>query len=75
MYELEQIDKHNKVFQYHNNTRQRVENENLVDQKEFKNIDQTNNTSIKKYDMHMTQPHPIHHQRKVDIAIKIIFYL
>lgn len=73
MYEHELIDRHNKVFQYHNNLRQREENEKRVDQEEFKNIDQINYTSIKKYDMHIRQPNPVHHQRKVNISVKIYF--
>ncbi|CAI6358011.1 unnamed protein product [Macrosiphum euphorbiae] len=64
MYELEQNDRHNKVFQYHNNSRQREENENREDLEEFKNIDQFNFTPIKKSDMPIRQP-PVHRQRKV----------
>ncbi|XP_060848643.1 tubulin monoglutamylase TTLL4-like isoform X1 [Rhopalosiphum padi] len=63
MYEIEQNDRHNDVFQY-NNSRLWEENENCVDQEEFKNIDQFNYSPIKKYDMHMRQP-PVHRQRKI----------
>jgi len=69
MHELEQNDRHKNVFQYHNNSRQREENENREDQEEFKNIDQFNYTSIKKSDMHIRQP-PVYRQRKVNISVK-----
>jgi len=53
MYELEQSDRRNIVFQYHNNSRQREEKpENSINQEKFKNTDQIN-PSIKKYDMHI----------------------
>lgn len=73
MYDIEQNDRRNDVFQYHNNSRQWEENENCVDQEELKNIDQFNYTTIKKYDMHIRQP-PVHRQRKVSIAVKIILF-
>lgn len=64
MYEVEPNDRHNMVFQYHNNSREWEENENNVDQVEFSNVDQFNYPTIKKYEVHMRQP-PIHRQRKV----------
>lgn len=64
MYEIEHNDRCNDVFQYHNNSRQWEENENCVDQEEYKNIDQFNYTSNKKYDVHVRQP-PVHRQRKI----------
>lgn len=74
MYEIEQNGRHNDVFQYHNNSRQWEENENCVDQEEFKNIDQFNYTSIKKYDVHMRQP-PVHRQRKVRFTVFKKYFL
>ncbi|VVC41200.1 Hypothetical protein CINCED_3A015863 [Cinara cedri] len=47
---LEPTDRHSEVFQYQNNSKRWEENENNVDQEEFKNIDQFNYTPIKKYD-------------------------
>lgn len=56
MYELEQSNRRNIIFQYHDNSRQREEKtENSVDQEKFKNTDQMN-PSIKKYDMHIRKP-------------------
>ncbi|XP_026818449.1 tubulin polyglutamylase TTLL4-like [Rhopalosiphum maidis] len=55
-HEIKQNDRHNNVFQYYNNPRQWEENEDCEDQEEFKNNDQFNYTSIKKYDMHTRQP-------------------
>jgi len=56
MYELEQNDRRNKVFQYHNNSRQREEKtENSIDQEKFKNIEQID-PSIRKYEMHIRKP-------------------
>lgn len=74
MYEIDHNDRCNDVFQYHNNSRKWEENENCIDQEEYKNIDQFNSTSIKKYDVHIRQP-PVHRQRKVTIAVKVIFYI
>lgn len=65
-YEVEPTERHDEVFQYHNNSRQWEENENNIDQEEFNNSDQFNYEAIKKYDMHIRQP-PIHRQRKVSI--------
>lgn len=69
MYEVESNDRHNDVFQYHNNSRQWEKNENSIDREELKNIDQFNYTSIKKYDMHIRQP-PVHRHRKVSFYFR-----
>lgn len=71
LYEVEPTARHKEVFQYNNHSRHWEENENNVDQEEFKNIDQFNYSSIKKYDMHLRQP-PVHRQRKVSVKIKVV---
>lgn len=63
MYEIEQNDRRNDVFQYYNNLKQWEENENCTNQDELKNIDQFNYTSIKK-NINIRQP-PVCRQGKV----------
>lgn len=74
LYEVEPTDRHNEVFQYHNNLRQWEKNENNIDQEELNNIDQFSYTTIKKYDMHVRQP-PVHRQRKVCVSLNIHIYI
>ncbi|CAH1733347.1 unnamed protein product [Aphis gossypii] len=63
MYEIEQNDRRNDVFQYYNNLKQWEENENCTNQDELKNIDQFNYTSIKK-NINIRQP-PVCRQGKI----------
>jgi len=73
MYEIEQNNyRPNDVLQYHNISRQWEENDNYVDQEEFKSIDQFNKTLVKNYSTHVRQS-PVDCQRKVSIAVKIYF--
>jgi len=64
MYVVETTDKHNEVFQYHNNLGIWEENENSIAQEDLKNIDKFKYTPIKKFDLMIRQP-PVHRQRKV----------
>lgn len=73
MYEIEQNDKCNDVFQYHNNLKQWEDNDNCTNQEGLKNIDQFNYTSIKK-NINIRQP-PVCRQGKVSITTILIFYL
>jgi len=75
MFEKDQKDRCNDVFQYHNNSRQWEENENChhqQHQEDFK-IDQLNYTSPKNNNTHIAQS-PVHRQQNVCIPEKIIFY-
>lgn len=72
MYEVEQTDRHNEGFQYHNNLREWEENENNINQEEVKNVDKYSYTTIKKYDIPTRQP-PVHRQRKVRLSVKYNF--
>ncbi|XP_025190868.1 tubulin polyglutamylase TTLL4-like [Melanaphis sacchari] len=64
-YELEQNGRRDDPFQYHNNSKQLLKNnENHVDQEDLKKIDLFNHASIKKYDMHTKQP-SVNHQCEI----------
>jgi len=68
MYQIKQNNRPNDVLQY-NISRQSEENDDCVDQKEFKSIDQFNN-----YNMHIRQ-FPVDCQHKVSITVKIFILL
>jgi len=66
LYEVEPTDRHKEDFKYHNNSEQWEENENNLDEEDFKSINPFSYRTINKYDIHIRQP-PVHRQRKVGV--------